>query len=110
MIKQLSDGDRYICLESLGDNAEFPINRIMESLIVREEVISDKFSYEDIEASDANASINFSQYENKLVICVYGPREGKYRDKMKNDRAVLDIYSKFNTEINKESIFYIIIF
>ena len=38
-----------------------------------------------------------------MLISIYGPRECRIRDKTKSDEAILEVYTKFNYEINRES-------
>jgi ribonuclease PH len=103
MIKQ-NEGGVYLDLNSIPEKAEISIKTI-KSIQPEEskEYKENKFSYEEVENNDASASLYYTQNSNKLLINVYGPRECKYREKSKTEEAIVEVYSKFNYEINKES-------
>ena len=87
MIK-IKEGDNVIDLENLPSNLEIPIKNILPKS--KEYSLNSKnqhynFNFEEVKVNDASASINFSQYDNKILVTVYGPRENKLREKMKND-------------------------
>jgi hypothetical protein len=99
-------GKNYIDLNKLENNLELPIAQLLninKTYDQKNELNHTKFNFEEIQVNDASASINFSQYDNKLMVTVYGPREVKFRDKMKNESCIVEVYSKFNTETMKES-------
>ncbi len=104
MIKQNEQGV-YLDLNCIPSNAEISIKSI-KSIQPEEtkEYKENKFTYEELDTNDSSASIYYTQHSNKLLVSVYGPRECKYRDKAKNEEAIIEVYSKFNYEINKESI------
>jgi len=62
-----------------------------------------KFSFDEVEVADASSSIYYTQHSNKILISIYGPKECRIRDKTKNDEAIVEVYTKFNYEVNKES-------
>lgn len=102
MIKIDSTGERYIDYTTITDSTEIPIRNLTEVLYPMGES-SSKFTYEEIEVNDSSSSLYFTQNGNKILICVYGPRESRMRDKLKAEEAIVEVYTKFNTEINKES-------
>ena len=61
------------------------------------------FSYSEIDIKDASSSIYFTQGETKLLVAIYGPKETKFRDKVKNEAANIEIYTKFYKEMNKDN-------
>jgi hypothetical protein len=103
MIKQNEEGI-FLDLNCIPENAEISIKTV-KSIQPEEskEYKENKFSYEEVENNDASASLYYTQHSNKLLISVYGPRESKYREKSKTEEAIVEVYSKFNYDINKES-------
>jgi hypothetical protein len=113
MIKQ-NEGGVFLDLNCIPGNAEITIKTI-KSIQPEEskEYKENKFSFEEVESNDASASLYYTQHSNKLLINVYGPRESKFREKTKTEEAIVEIFTKFNYEINKESMriyFYLIFF
>lgn len=92
-----------INLDNISEGAEIPIKNLFltkeENKIKKE----NKFSFEEVEVNDSSSGIYYTQHQNKLLCTVYGPREGKFRDKVKGDESIVEVYTKFNFEINKES-------
>jgi ribonuclease PH len=92
-----------INLDNINSGAEIPIKNLF---VTKEEVNlkkENKFSFEEVVVNDSSASICYTQHKNKLLCSVYGPRETRFRDKAKGDESIVEIYTKFNFEINKES-------
>ena len=105
MIKQ-SELGIFIDLNCIPSNAEITLKHIFPASAPIEEVKEykeNKFTFEEIEANDSSSSLYYTQHSNKLLINVYGPRECRFRDKAKTDEAIVEINTKFNYEINKES-------
>jgi hypothetical protein len=96
------EGANYIDLTQLPSKIEIPISSIMieEKELDRKEK-QNKFSYEEVLVDDASSSIYFSQHQNKILVLIYGPREVKYRDKLKIDEAIVEVYSKYPYERSK---------
>src|SRR5690242_5477157 len=92
-----------IDLNHISSNFELPINNIFNNSNKIRNLLN-KFSYEEVEENDSSASIYYSQYNNKVLISIYGPRETRFRDKIKNEEANVEVYVKFNYEINKEKL------
>lgn len=96
-----------IDLNNVNQNLELSINSIMnKSTDDKANKVAErdnKFSYEEVNVNDASSSIYFTQYRNKVLINVYGPRETRFREKIKGDEGIVEVYSKFNYEASKES-------
>jgi len=98
--------NKIIELNSLSTHTEISLKDLIAFKshdIIREKKKDDKFFFEEVEVNDASSSIYFTQHSCKMLISVYGPRECRIRDKTKSDEAILEVYTKFNHEINKES-------
>jgi hypothetical protein len=98
--------NKIIELNSLNTNTEISLKDLIafkSHKVIREKKKDDKFSFDEVEVNDASSSIYFTQHSSKMLISVYGPRECRIRDKTKSDEAILEVYTKFNHEINKES-------
>lgn len=101
MIKQ-----GVIDLNSICQTSEIPISEILacnENRNADRIEKNNKFKIEEVKVNDSSSSIYFTQHGNKVLINIYGPRETKFRDKAKNDEAIVEVYTKFNYEISKES-------
>ncbi len=93
-----------IDLKNIPDSLEIPISSIVNTCNNTNTSDSDKmFSYEEVEIKDSSASIYYTQNGNKALINIYGPREVKYREKMKSDEGIVEVYLKFNYDISKDS-------
>jgi hypothetical protein len=97
----IDEQESYIDLNLLTSNVEIPISAIMKTKVNLSKDIN--FKYEETIVNDANASIKYYQYNCKLMIEVFGPKECKYRDKLKTDSSIVETYIKFNNEYNRES-------
>ena len=93
----------YIDLDKIDSMLEIPIKIFQEKLIKYDK--SNEFQFEEKDINDASSSINYNQHQSNLMINIYGPKECKFRDKIKNDEAIIEVYTKFNHEVNKESNF-----
>ena len=105
MIKSSTQGN-YIDLNKISTDTEISINHLMSRTgitLSAREAKENKFNFEEVEVNDASSSIYYSQHKNKVLISVYGTRETRYREKAKTEEAIVEIYTKFNYEINKES-------
>ncbi len=100
-----SDGVNFIDLTLLSPNLEIPLSSLVIEEKVERRQKQNKFSYEEVQVNDASSSIYFTQHQNKILVCVYGPREAKFREKAKIEEAIVEVYSKFNYETSKESRF-----
>lgn len=99
-------GNKYIDLNLIRANTEISLNKLLSftpDTSVRERKKDDKFSFEEVEVNDASSSIYYTQYSNKMLISIYGPKECRIRDKTKSDEAIVEVYTKFNYETNRES-------
>jgi hypothetical protein len=112
MIIHNSDGN-FIDLNSVNPNTEIHIGKIFGLSRSKEmdvdydpKTLTNKFELEEVEVNDASSSIYYTQYGTKILACIYGPRETRFRDKAKSDEAIVEVYSKYFYEINKESRFY----
>ena len=93
-----------IDLNTISTNLDIPINNIIKlNYSAAENNDESKFQYEPVEIEDSSASIYYTQNNSKILISVYGPREVKYRDKLKNEQAIVEVYTKLNYEISRES-------
>ncbi len=98
--------NKIIELNSVTSYTEISLKTLLAfngDSVTREKKKDDKFAFEEVEVNDASSSIYYTQHSNKMLISVYGPRECRIRDKTKSDEAILEVYTKFNQEINKES-------
>lgn len=102
MIKQNEKGI-YLDLANIPSNAEITLKQLLSKSDELQQFKENKFSFEELDNNDASSSIYYTQHSNKLLISIYGPRECRMRDRTKNDEANIEIYTKFNYEINKES-------
>ena len=93
-------------ISSNNINIEIPIQTLISDIKIEKET-SNIFKIEEIDIIDASSSIYFTQGECKFLIAIFGPRETKYRDKIKNEEANIEIYTKFSIETNKEYTTYI---
>jgi ribonuclease PH len=96
-------GEKYIDLNSLTNNFEIPIQNLIQQKA--EAINKDEFLFQETVVNDSSASIRYSQFGCKMLIEIFGPREVKYREKMKTDSAIVETYIKLNHEFNKESKF-----
>jgi ribonuclease PH len=87
-------------------NLEIPIQQLISDIKIENET-SSKFKIDEIKISNASSSIYFTQGECKFLIAIFGPRETKFREKIKNEEANIEIYTKFSIETNKEYTTYI---
>ena len=87
-------------------NLEIPIQQLISDIKIENET-SSKFKIDEIKISNASSSIYFTQGECKFLIAIFGPRETKFREKIKNEEANIEIYTKFSVETNKEYTTYI---
>jgi hypothetical protein len=94
-------GEKYIDLNKLPNNIEIPLSSIIETRSIN--LKKDNFSFEETVVNDTSASIRYNQFGCKMLIEVFGPREVKFREKMKNDSAIVETYIKMNYDANKES-------
>ena len=102
--------NKFIDLDSISSNTDISLKTLLNinSVKINRENIKDvKFSFDEVEVADASSSIYYTQHSNKILISIYGPKECKIRDKTKSDEAIVEVYTKFNYEINKESILII---
>jgi hypothetical protein len=97
----INQQESYIDLDQLTPNIEIPISAIMKNNINTEK--NSNFKYEETIVNDSNASIKYNQYNCKLMIEIFGPKECKFRDKLKIDSAIVETYIKFNNEYSRES-------
>lgn len=88
-----------------NQNFEIPISEILKSLNIQNKNIENEtpnnIKCTEIEVKGTSSSIYFSQGETNLFISIYGPKETKFRDKIKNEESNIEIYIKFDKEINK---------
>lgn len=63
-----------------------------------------KFEINDIEITDASSSIYYRANSTSLLVGIYGPKETKFRDKMKAESARIEVNTKFNKEMSKDYI------
>jgi ribonuclease PH len=91
-----------------NQNFEIPISEILKPLEEKNEKIENEtpnnINCTEIEIKDCSSSIYFNQGETNLLISIYGPKETKFRDKVKNEESNIEIYVKFNKEVNKNYI------
>jgi hypothetical protein len=102
MLLDESTGDKFIDLNNIPLGFEIPLQNIIDTRPSYEN--KDLFTFEEISVNDSSASIRFKQFGCKMLIEVFGPREVKYREKMKMDSAIIETYIKMNHEANRESI------
>lgn len=110
---KLSEKGKFIDLKNVHATFEIPIENLINynketpKTQKTSEVISEHkkkpFTYEELDLNESSAAIKFNSEGNSLLININGPKECKFRDKMKNECCVVEIYSKFNTETKKES-------
>lgn len=111
----ITEKGKFIDIKNLPSTFEIPIENIFDykktiaiaSQQKTEETNSEQkkkpFTYEELDLNESSAAIKFNSEGNSLLININGPRECKYRDKMKNECCIVEVYSKFNTETKKES-------
>ena len=91
-----------------NQNFEIPISEILKPLEEKNKKIENEtpnnINCTEIEIKDCSSSIYFNQGETNLLISIYGPKETKFRDKVKNEESNIEIYVKFNKEVNKNYI------
>ncbi len=120
MIKN-KDNRKIIDVNNLPNTFEIPIEDIFEYNKTNYERVNYKFnfiqdnvktlSFSELNIKDSSAGIMFDYLGNSLLININGPRECKYRDKIKNDSCLIEVYTKYNVEVPKESNYlYIILF
>jgi hypothetical protein len=95
-------GEKTIDLNNLPSVIDIPLQSIISINTTYQN--KDIFTLEETIVNDSSASIKYCQFGSKMLIEVFGPREVKFRDKMKNDTAIIETYIKLNHEANKESI------
>lgn len=110
---KLSEQGKFIDLKNLPSTFEIPIENIFDykkttsnTQKTNEAITEQKkkpFTYEVFDLNESSAAIKFNSEGNSLLLNINGPKECKYRDKMKNECAIVEIYSKFNIETKKES-------
>lgn len=110
----ISEKGKYIDLRNLPSAFEIPIENIFnytkassKAQQIETDAANDKkkkpFTYEELDINESSAAIKFNNESNSLLISINGPKECKFRDKVKNECCIVEIYSKFNTETKKES-------
>jgi len=112
MIENIN-GLNCILLDKITNNSQFEIGF---SDIVRNNINSDNsmtmkgknqknsnnFKYQEIPVNDALSSINYQQTNNEMIICIYGPKEAKFRSKIKNEECFVESYIKFSFDFAKD--------
>lgn len=63
------------------------------------------FKCTEIEINESTASMYYTQSNIHLLIAIYGPKETRIRDKVLNDQANIEVYTKLNKDQPKESIY-----
>jgi hypothetical protein len=94
-------GEKYIDLNNIPSNFYLPIQSIIDT--GPSNIDKEVFTFEETVVNDASASIKYCQYGSKMLIEIFGPREVKYREKMKMDSAIVETYIKMNYESSKEN-------
>ena len=88
-----------------NENFEIPITEILKPLnkenLNLENETPNNIKCSEIEVKGASSSIYFNQEGTNLFISIYGPKETKFRDKIKNEESNVEIYIKFDRETNK---------
>ena len=98
-----------IDLKDLPSSFEIPITSLStinkcpsQPLTLSEIETPNSFYYTEADIQDASSSIYFTQGKTNLLVAIYGPKETKFRDKIKNESANIEIYTKFYKEMNKD--------
>jgi hypothetical protein len=97
----INEQEQYIDLNELTSNVEIPLSAILKPKINTTK--DPNFKYEETIVNESTASIKYSQYNCKFMIGIFGPKECKYRDKLKTDSSIVETYIKFNNEYDRES-------
>ena len=88
-----------------NENLEIPISEILKGLNKENKNIENEtpnnIKCSEIEVKGTSSSIYFNQGETNLFISIYGPKETKFKDKIKNEESNIEIYIKFDRETNK---------
>ena len=88
-----------------NENFEIQISEILKALNKENKNIENEtpnnIKCSEIEVKGTSSSIYFNQGETNLFISIYGPKETKFKDKIKNEESNIEIYIKFDKEINK---------
>ena len=88
-----------------NENFEIPITEILKALNKENKNIENEtpnnIKCSEIEVKGTSSSIYFNQGETNLFISIYGPKETKFKDKIKNEESNIEIYIKFDKETNK---------
>lgn len=99
--------DKYVIdLDTINSMTEFPIKLLLprkKDYAAQSKSDYLNFNYQEILVNDASSSISFSQYDNKMMLTIIGPKECRHKDKAKNDTCIVDVYTKHNNEVSKES-------
>ena len=81
-----------------NQNFEIPISEILKSFNKQnkniENATPNNIKFTEIEVKGISSSIYFSQGETYLFISIYGPKETKFRNKIKNEESNIAIYIK----------------
>jgi hypothetical protein len=93
--------EEYIDLNTISPNFELQMSNLDRQRSNIDKTM--KFNFEETDVHEATSSIKYDQFGCRFMIQIFGPRECKYRDKMKTDTAIIETYIKMNYEANKES-------
>ena len=105
MIENIN-GTNCILLDKISNNTQFEIgyNEIIKPTTTSNlNTSSTNFIFDEITVNDATSSINFQQMNNEMIICIYGPKEAKYRSKIKNEECFVESNIKFAFDFAKET-------
>jgi len=103
MIENIN-GNNYILLDKITNNQfEIGYSDIVQNQLSNEnKVMTNNFLFEELNVHDSLSSLNFQQMNNEIIICIYGPREAKFRSKIKNEECFIESYIKFPFDFAKE--------
>ena len=110
---KISEKGKFIDLKNVPSKFEIPIenlfnyknttSKVQKENEAKSEQKKKPFTYEELDVNESSAAIKFNSGGNSLLVSINGPRECKFREKMKNECCIIEIYSKFNNETKKES-------
>jgi len=105
---KISENGKYIDIKSLPNSFEIPIEKLFNysqiNSYIKENYEKNKlFTYEEIDINDSSGAIKYKRGGDSLLVNIYGPKECKYREKLKNECCIIEIFSKFNKETKIES-------
>lgn len=91
-------------LNTLSNTFEIPLSSINDAKPNTKQNKSFVFKYSEIEIKDATSSIYYTENDLTVLIAIYGPKETKFKEKLKPNKSNIEVYTKFNIDISKEEV------